>query len=111
LFVPANRIGINVKSGGICHVPASRIRHDGDIITDLLIVRIPSLRIKRIAHRDVRRPVHTTICAVGIKQLHVSIVRSVARIQPNNIDASIGRDRKCAEDMPFARVDRIVIDP
>jgi len=111
LFVPTNRIRIDVKGGGICHIPASSIRHDGDVIAYLLIVRIASLRIKRIAHRDVRRPAHATIGAVGIKQLHINIVRSVARIQPHDIDAPIWGDRKCAEDMPLVRIDRIVIDP
>jgi hypothetical protein len=61
--MPPHRVRINVVSGGVRHVAPGIVRHNRDVIAYLLIVRIACLRIKRIAHRDVRRPCHTAIGA------------------------------------------------
>ena len=73
----ADRIRVDVESRGICHVPTRCVRHDRDVIADLLVLRISSLRIERIARRDVSRPCNTTIGAVGVEQLHIGVIRSV----------------------------------
>jgi len=65
--MPADRVRVDVERRGICHISSSSIGNDRDIIAYLLVVRITSLRIKRIAHRNVSRPCDTTIGAVGIE--------------------------------------------
>ena len=48
---------------------------------------------------------------IGIEELRIGIVRGVARVQPDGIDPPVRRDRERAEPMPFAVIDRIVVDP
>src|SRR5262249_41279315 len=45
-----------------------------------------------------------------IEQLRIGVIRSVACVVPYGIQPSIGRYRKCAEPMPLAGVERIIID-
>ena len=68
------------------------------------------MRIKRIAHRNVRRPCHATVDAEGIKQLRVDVVCSIARVVPHHINTAIGRHRKCAKIVPLAFVVGIIIN-
>ena len=51
------------------------------------------------------------IRAVRIEELRIGVVRGIARVEPNGIDPSIRRDRQRAEPVPFAVIDRIVVDP
>src|SRR4029077_18045323 len=48
---------------------------------------------------------------IGIEKLRSRIVRGVARVEPDDINSSVGRDRKCAEPVPFRVLYRIFIDP
>ena len=48
---------------------------------------------------------------IGIEELRIGVVRGVSRVEPDGIDASIRRDRKRAEPVPFVVIDRIVVDP
>jgi hypothetical protein len=43
--------------------------------------------------------------------LRVDVVRGIARIQPYDVNASIGRHGRRAKNVPLVRVDRVVIDP
>ena len=86
----AHSVRVDVESRGISHVSSSRVRNDRDIIADLLVLRIPGLRIERIAGRYVGRPRNTAIYAVSVEQLHIGVIRGIARIQPHHVDASIG---------------------
>ena len=60
-------VRIKVKSGGIRHVAAGIVRHDGDVIADLVLVGITFERIKGGTHRHVRRPRDAGIRAIGIE--------------------------------------------
>ena len=91
MFVPATSVGIHVEGGGISDVRSGVIRNDGDVIAYLLITRITCLRIESGAHSDVRRPARTTIGAPGVKQLGIDVIRSIASVIPDNINACIGR--------------------
>ena len=51
---------------------------------------------------DVGRPGIPAVETVGIEELRIGVVRGVARIEPDNIDASIRRDGERAHPMPFA---------
>ena len=73
----ADRIRVDVESRGVGHVPTRCVRHDRDVIADLLVIRIPNLRIERVAYRNVSRPRNTAIRAVGVEQLHIGVIRSV----------------------------------
>ncbi len=101
---------VEVKRGGICHVASGVIRHDGDVIAYLALVRPAFERIKRGAHGHVRRPGHAAISAIGIEQLRVGVIRSVPCVIPHRIDPPVGRYGKCAEPVPLAGIDWIVVD-
>ena len=58
---------VKVKSGGIRHIPACIVGDNSDVVPYLALVRIAFERIKRGAHRDVRRPGNTAIRAKGIE--------------------------------------------
>ena len=85
-------IRIEVESGSICHITAGLIRNDRDIITYLVLVGITFERIKWIAYRHVRRPSNAPISAVGVEQLRIGIICSIAGVVPDSIEPSIGRD-------------------
>ena len=91
-------------------LPPVFVRNDGDVIAYLVLVRIAFEWIKRIAYRHIRRPRDAGVSAKGIKQLRVGVVGSVARVIPDSIEPSIRRYGKCAEPVPLAGVNRIVID-
>ena len=106
----ADGVRVNVKRSGICHIASGRVRNDRDVIANLSIVRITCLRIKRIAHRNVRRPRQSTVDAEGIKQLRVDVVCSIARVVPHHINTAIRCYRKCAKIVPLALMVGIIID-
>ena len=58
---------VEVKRGGIRHVTSSVVRDNGDVIADLVLARPAFERIERGTHRDIRRPRHPAVGAVGIK--------------------------------------------
>ena len=60
-------VRIEVKRSRICHVASSVVRHDGDIIADLILLGISFERSKRIAHRHIRRPGNASVGAEGIE--------------------------------------------
>ena len=65
--MPADSIRVDVVSSGIRYVAAGVVRYNRNVIAYLLIVRKTCLRIKRIAHGNIRRPCHTAIGAPGIE--------------------------------------------
>ena len=103
-------VGIEVECRCIRHVAASVIRNNGDVIADLALIGVPLEGVECIAHRHISRPANTSVRAIRVEQLRIGVVRRVARIVPNGVKASVGRDRECAEPMPFVRIDWIVID-
>jgi hypothetical protein len=58
---------VEVERGRVSDIAASFVGNDGDVIADLILVRPAFLRVKRIAHRHVRRPCHTGIGAIGVE--------------------------------------------
>ena len=69
------------------------------------------MRIKHIADGDVGCPCQAAIRAPGIKKLGIDVVPTVARIVPDDIDASIRRDCKRAKPVPIVLRVGIVVDP
>ena len=102
---------IEVVGSGVGDIASRVIRHDGDVITYLVLVRIAFEWIERIARRHIRRPRNAAIGAVGVEQLRVGVIGCVACIKPHAVDASIRRDRKRAEPVPLVRIDWIVVNP
>jgi hypothetical protein len=99
-----------IERCGIRDIASGVVRNDCDVITHLVLIRITQEWIERIAHRDVGRPRIAPVRAVGIEELRIGVVPGVSRVQPNGIYASIRRDRKRAEPVPFAVINRIVVD-
>jgi hypothetical protein len=58
---------VEVESRRIRHVASGVIRNNRNVIAYLALVRVTFEGIKRVAHRDVRRPRHTGIRAPGIE--------------------------------------------
>ena len=83
----ADRVRVDVESRSIGNVASGVIRHNGDVIAYLFVLRKTCLRIERIAHRNVGCPCQAGISAVGIKQLRIDVVRSIARVVPHHINA------------------------
>jgi hypothetical protein len=102
---------VEVERGGICHIGSGVIRYQRDVIAYLALVGPAFQWIKGVAHRYVRRPRHAAIRAVRVEQLRVGVIRSVPCVEPHRIDPSVRRHGNCAEPVPLAGVDRIVVDP
>ena len=83
---------VEVERGGICHIASRVIRHNGDVIAYLALVRPAFQRIKGVAYRYVRRPGHAAIGAVGVEQLRIGVIRGVPCVEPHGIDPSVGRN-------------------
>ena len=64
-MLPTSRV--KVERSCIGHIAACVIRNDGDVVTDLVLVRIPFEWVERIAHRDIRRPRYARVGAKGVK--------------------------------------------
>ena len=58
---------VEVESSRVRHVAAGGVRHDGDVIAYLALVRPAFERIKGIAYSYVRREGNTAVGAVGIE--------------------------------------------
>ena len=103
-------VRVEVKRSRIRHVASRIIGNNRDIIAYLVLVRISLERIKCIAHRNVRRPGHAGVSAIGIEKLRVRVVRGISRVMPDGIEPSIGRYRECPKPVPLVWINRIVID-
>ena len=101
---------VEVVRGRVCDIASGVIGHDCNIIAYLVLVRPAFERTERGADGHVRRPGNTAISAVRVEQLRVRVVGSVSRVMPDRVQATVGRDCKCAKPVPFARINRIVID-
>jgi len=104
-------VRVEVKSGRIGHVTPGVVRHDGDVIAYLALVRIALLRIKRIAYLNVGRPGDAAVRAPRVEQLRIDVVSAVPGVVPHGVQASVRRDSECAEPMPATGNNRIVVDP
>ena len=100
---------VDVKCGRVRYVTTSFIGNHCNVIADLALVRIAFEWIERIAHGHIRRPRHASIGTKGIKQLGICVVRSIASVIPNCIQASIWRYRKRSKPVPLIGINRIVI--
>jgi hypothetical protein len=60
-------IGIEVEGSSIRDIAAHFVRDDGDVIADLILVRIALERVECITNSHIRRPRHTCIGAKRIK--------------------------------------------
>lgn len=59
----AHGLGVDVESRRIRYVASGIVRHNGDVIAYLLIIGKASLRIERIACRNIGRPRRATVGA------------------------------------------------
>ena len=83
-------VRVEVEGGRVSHVASGIVGNDGNIIADLILIRIAFERVKWITDCYVRRPSHAGVGAEGIEQLRVGVVGSIARVVPNSIQAAIG---------------------
>jgi len=60
-------VWIEIECGRIRHVAASVVRHDGNVISHLVLHRIAFERVKRIAYRDIGRPCHAAVRTPGVE--------------------------------------------
>ena len=67
IFFMLVSLRIEVKRSRIRHVAPSIIGDDGDVIANFVLIWIAFQWIKRVAHRNIRRPGHTGVGAIGIK--------------------------------------------
>ena len=58
---------VKVKRRRIRHIAACVVGHHRDVITDLVLVRIPLERVEQVAHRHIRCPGDARVSAPGIK--------------------------------------------
>ena len=100
-----------VEGAWVGHVTSGIIRNDGHVIANLVLVRITKEWIKGSTNRHVGRPRIAGVDAVRIEELRIGVVGGVSGVQPNAIEPSVWRDRNCAEPVPLAVIDRIIIDP
>ena len=82
---------IEVESSRIRYVATGIIRHDGDVITYLILIRPAFGGIKRLTDHPVRRPGHAAICAVRIEQLREKVPGVIPCVVPHGVKPSIGR--------------------
>src|SRR5690349_8459499 len=100
-----------VKGCTVGHISSGIIGNHSDVIADLGLVWITDEGIKGSSYRHVCRPSSTSVTAIRVEKLRISIVGRVTGIVPDHIDAPIGSDSYGAEPMPFVGIDRIVADP
>ena len=53
IFFVLVAVRVEVKRVRISHIAASLVRHNSDIVTDLILLRITFERVKRIADSDI----------------------------------------------------------
>jgi hypothetical protein len=69
VFLVLTPVRVEVKRGGVRYIAARLIGNNGDVISDLALVRVALEGVERIAHSNVSRPADAGIGAKGIKQL------------------------------------------
>jgi hypothetical protein len=90
LFVLAI-VRVEIERGRVRYVAPGIIRHDGDVIADLILLRPAFGRIERLTDRHVGRPSRAAVGAIGIEQLRKQVAGVVAGIVPHGVKPSIGR--------------------
>ena len=101
---------VEIEGSGIGNIPSRVIRHDGDIVAYLVLLRPAFKRRKRSGHGNVRRPCDAAIRAERIEQLRIRVIRSIARVEPHRINPPIGGYRQRAKPVPLVVIDGIVVD-
>ena len=104
-------VRIEIEGGGVGNISSRVIRHHGDIIAYLVLLRPSFERSKRTAHCHVRRPGNSAVGAVRIEQLRIGVVCGISCVQPNRIDSSIGRDTDRTKIVPLIMINWVVVDP
>ena len=69
---------IEVVCSRVGDVTSGVIRHDGDIIADLVLLRPALQRSEGLADSYVRRPRNAAIGAVGVEQLRVNVIGGIS---------------------------------
>ena len=100
---------VEIEGSRICHIASGVVRNDGDVIAYLALVRIAFERIKRIAHRDVRRPGYARVGAPGIEQLRIGVIRSIPRVIQTASSRPFGAT-EMSQPVPLVGIEQVVID-
>jgi hypothetical protein len=58
---------VEIEGGSVSYITTGVVGNDGDVISDLILVRPSFLGVKRVAHRHVRRPCNARVSAVGVE--------------------------------------------
>ena len=102
---------VKVVGCRVGNVSSGVIRHDGDIIAYLVLLRPAFERSKGTAHCYVRRPGKSAVGTVRIEQLRIGVVCGIPCVQPHRVNTSIGSDADCTEIVPLVLVNWIVVNP
>ena len=70
--------GVEVVGSRVGDVASGVIRHDGDVITDLVLLRPTFQRSEGLTDSYVRRPRNAAIGAVGVEQLRVNVIGGIS---------------------------------
>ena len=60
-------VRVEIEGGSISYIPTSVVGNKGDVIADLVLVRIAFQGVKCITHRHIRRPRDTRVGAIGVE--------------------------------------------
>ena len=69
---------VEIVGGRVSDVASSVIRHDGDIIAYLVLLRPAFERSERLTDSYVRRPRNTAIGAIRIEQLRINVIGGIS---------------------------------
>ena len=69
IFFVLVTVGIEIECGRIRGVATCLIRHNGDVVADLTLVRVTFERVECIGHGNISRPRHAGISTKGIEKL------------------------------------------
>jgi hypothetical protein len=69
IFLVLTVVRVEVERGGVSHVATGFIGDNGDIVADLILIRVTLRRIERVAHSNISRPGHASVGAKGVEQL------------------------------------------
>ena len=69
VFLVLTVVRVEIERRGVSHVAPGLVRYNCDIVPYLVLVGIAFEWVERIAHRNVSRPGHAGIGAIGIEQL------------------------------------------
>jgi hypothetical protein len=84
-------VRVEIERGRVRYIAPGIIRHDGDVIAYLILLRPAFGGIKWLTDRHVGRPGRAGVCAIGIEQLRKQVAGVVAGIVPHGVKPSIGR--------------------